>query len=137
VPRPRRILETALYTDDPPRLVAFYRELLQAEPMLATDRLTAFDAGQATILLIFARGHTDVPLDLPIGRIPGHGGSATGHVAFAIDAEDLAAWQARLADLVVEVESTIRWERGGVSLYFRDPDGRSVELVTPGLWPAY
>jgi len=137
VPRPRRILETALYSDDAPRLVAFYRDLLQTEPMLATDRLTAFDAGQATILLIFARGQTEVPLDLPIGRIPGHGGSASGHVAFAIDAEDLAVWQTRLAELGIAVESTIRWERGGVSLYFRDPDGRSVELVTPGLWASY
>jgi hypothetical protein len=22
-------------------------------------------------------------------------------------------------------------------LYFRDPDGRSVELATPGIWPSY
>ena len=28
-------------------------------------------------------------------------------------------------------------DRGGSSLYVRDPDGRSVELATPGIWPNY
>jgi catechol 2,3-dioxygenase-like lactoylglutathione lyase family enzyme len=27
--------------------------------------------------------------------------------------------------------------RGGHSIYFSDPDGRSVELATPGIWPCY
>ncbi|HWQ03343.1 MAG TPA: glyoxalase, partial [Candidatus Nitrosotenuis sp.] len=26
---------------------------------------------------------------------------------------------------------------GGRSIYFRDPDGHSLELVTPGVWPNY
>ena len=39
--------------------------------------------------------------------------------------------------LGIAIESRVTWERGGVSLYFRDPDGRSVELATPGLWPSY
>jgi catechol 2,3-dioxygenase-like lactoylglutathione lyase family enzyme len=29
----------------------------------------------------------------------------------------------------------VSWRRGGTSLYFRDPDGHSVEVATPGLWP--
>jgi catechol 2,3-dioxygenase-like lactoylglutathione lyase family enzyme len=33
------------------------------------------------------------------------------------------------------VESRIHWARGGTSLYFRDPDGNSLEVATPGLWP--
>ena len=27
--------------------------------------------------------------------------------------------------------------RGGQSVHFRDPDGRLLELATPGLWPGY
>jgi catechol 2,3-dioxygenase-like lactoylglutathione lyase family enzyme len=35
------------------------------------------------------------------------------------------------------VESRVTWLRGGTSLYFRDPDGHSLEVATPGLWPNY
>jgi hypothetical protein len=34
----------------------------------------------------------------------------------------------------VTVEKEVEWPRGGKSLYFRDPAGNSVELVTPGVW---
>jgi catechol 2,3-dioxygenase-like lactoylglutathione lyase family enzyme len=69
--------------------------------------------------------------------IPGHTGSGPSHIAFAIDRSAVMAWQERLAELGVEIESRVRWERGGESLYFRDPDGHSVELATPGTWPCY
>jgi catechol 2,3-dioxygenase-like lactoylglutathione lyase family enzyme len=59
------------------------------------------------------------------------------HLAFAIGAGDLAQWESRLRKLGIDIESRVRWERGGTSLYFRDPDNRSVELATPGIWPSY
>ena len=31
----------------------------------------------------------------------------------------------------------MNWERGGQSIYFRDPDGHLVELATPGIWAIY
>jgi hypothetical protein len=34
----------------------------------------------------------------------------------------------------VKIEHEQVWERGGRSVYFRDPGGNSVELVTPGIW---
>ena len=37
----------------------------------------------------------------------------------------------------VAVESRVIQTHGGTSLYFRDPDGHSVEVATPGLWPHY
>ena|SRR5258708_4406456 len=33
----------------------------------------------------------------------------------------------------IAIESKVRWERGGQSLYFGDPDGNLLELATPGL----
>jgi catechol 2,3-dioxygenase-like lactoylglutathione lyase family enzyme len=69
--------------------------------------------------------------------IPGHTAGGPGHFAFAVDADQLTAWESRLLDLGVAIESRVTWDRGGTSVYFRDPDNRSVELATPGVWPVY
>jgi catechol 2,3-dioxygenase-like lactoylglutathione lyase family enzyme len=132
----RRILETALDCNDLRVSAEFYRRLFDAMPMLDSERLVVFEAGEGTLLLLFQRGKAD-PLPTPGGVIPGHDAGGPGHFACAIDTGQLAAWERRLADLEIPIESRVSWERGGTSLYFRDPDGRSVELATPGLWPTY
>ena len=134
--RVRRVLETALDCEDLARCAAFYQALLEKTPMLDTERLVAIDAGEGTVLLLFQKGAA-TPLDTPGGRIPGHEAGGPGHLAFAIDATDVPAWEAKLAALDIAVESRVRWDLAGLSLYFRDPDNRSVELATPGLWPSY
>jgi catechol 2,3-dioxygenase-like lactoylglutathione lyase family enzyme len=136
MPRIRRVLETALYCDDLAATAAFYESLLDVKPMLSGDRLVAFDAGQQTVLLLFQRGNSGA-LDTPGGLVPGHSGSGPVHLAFAVDADDLPAWETRLNQLAIPIESRVRWPRGGSSLYFRDPDGRSVEFATPGIWASY
>ena len=135
--RIRRIVETALDCDDLARSAAFYTALLDATPMVSGDRLVALDAGEGTVLLLFQRGLSAQPVELPGGVVPAHDAGGPGHLAFAIDPGDVAAWEARLGELGVAIESRVRWERGGFSLYFRDPDDRSVELATPGIWPSY
>ena len=134
--RVRRVLETALDCDDLPRSAAFYRQLLGVTPMVEMDRLVAIDAGEGTVLLLFQKGAASSVM-LPGGLVPGHDAGGSGHFAFAIDGSELAAWEAHLAALGIAIESRVTWERGGVSLYFRDPDNRLVELATPGLWPSY
>ena len=130
------MLETALYCADVAIAAGFYKQLgLRA--MLETERLVALDAGEGTVLLLFHRGSTAHGLETPEGWIPGHEGNGPAHLALAIDADDVARWEARLASLGIPVESRVHWTRGGVSLYFRDPDGHSVELATPGTWPSY
>ncbi len=132
----RRVLETALDCDDLPRSAAFYTSLLSVVPMVEMERLVAIDAGEGTVLLLFQKGAASSVM-LPGGLVPAHESGGPGHVAFAIDAAALPAWEARLAELQVAIESRVTWERGGLSLYFRDPDNRLVELATPGLWPSY
>ena len=78
-----------------------------------------------------------VTVTLPGGVIPPHGGSGHLHFAFAIPAEDLRAWEQRLGEAGVKIESRVKWLRGGESLYFRDPDDHLVELATPGIWATY
>jgi catechol 2,3-dioxygenase-like lactoylglutathione lyase family enzyme len=134
--RVRRVLETVLYCDDLTTTAAFYQTLLGATPMMTGDRLIAMEVGEGTVLLLFQRGNTG-PLDTAGGLVPGHDGGGPVHLAFAIDADTVAAWETRLVQLGIPIESRVRWERGGQSIYFRDPENRSVELATPGIWPAY
>ena len=135
--RVRRVLETALYCDDLAKTTDFYKALLAREPMRASDRVVAFDAGEGTILLLFQRGVSDQPFQMPKGLVPGHVSSGPAHFAFAIDREDVQLWLDRLSALHIPVESRVDWPLGGHSIYFRDPDGHSVELATPGVWPSY
>lgn len=137
MPRIQRMLETALYVDDLSRSSRFYGDILGVRSMFQDDRLIALDAGQGTVLLLFQRGASLNGATMPNGQIPPHDGSGPVHVALAISAEELPDWERRLADHGVAIESRVRWERGGISLYFRDPDGHSVELATPGIWPTY
>lgn len=132
------VVETVLYTDDLGRATAFYRDVLGLAPVRSDgDRFQAFDAGDGRMLLLFKRGGTLQPMPAPEGMIPPHDGRGPVHVAFAVAASDLARWRAQLARCGVPVESEAGWERGGRSLYLRDPDGALVELVTPGIWPGY
>ena len=71
------------------------------------------------------------------GTVPGHGGAGRLHLAFAIGADELEAWREKLASHGVALTGEYKWRRGGVSLYFSDPDGHVVELATPGLWATY
>lgn len=137
MPKITRILETALYVDDLGPATAFYRDVLGLNVMSANPRMTSIDAGHGSVLLLFKRGATTDGLTFPTGWIPPHDGSGPAHFAFAIEAADLEAWAARLDEHGVLIESRVEWSAGGVSLYFRDPDGHSVELATPGVWPTY
>lgn len=134
------VVETILYTDDLPRAVAFYRDTLGLTPMQTDgDRFQAFDAGERRVLLLFKRGSTLTPQPAPNdgGIIPPHDGHGPLHIALAIAAADYDAWCGQLRAQQVVLESETRWERGGRSVFFRDPDNHLVELVTPGIWPNY
>lgn len=132
-----RVVETAVYVSDLSRSRTFYCDLLGARVLLDTARLLALDVGGQSVLLLFRRGATTEPLETPGGVVPPHGASGVQHFAFAIAPETLDQWRAYLADAGVPIESEVRWPRGGTSLYLRDPDNHSVELITPGLWETY
>ena len=131
------VLETPIYVGDLARSRAFYEGALGLRPLFADHRLCALDAGARSVLLLFLRGASDAPIRMPGGTIPPHDGAGVLHVAFAVGSAELAAWEARLAARGIAIESEVRWERGGRSIYFRDPDGHLLELATPGIWPTY
>lgn len=132
-----RVLETALYVDDLAAARRFYVGVLGGAVLLDTARLLALSINAPSVLLLFQRGATALPLATPGGLVPAHGASGAQHLAFAIRPEALDAWRSHLVREGIAIESEVRWERGGVSLYVRDPDGHSVEFATPGLWATY
>ena len=131
------ILETSLYVADLARSAAFYRDILGLTPFFESHRLIALDAGKQGVLLLFPAGVEIGDLTDAGGTVPGHGGSGRLHLAFAISAQALPKWRETLAAHDIAITAEHRWRRGGVSLYFDDPDGHVLELATPGLWPTY
>lgn len=127
------ILETLLFVDDLQRATDFYERVLGLRRFPEGGFLVA--PGQ---LLLFAKnGTTLAPKQLPGGTIPPCGATGSSHVAFAIAAADLDMWRTHLQAMGVADISEMRWDRGGHSLYFRDPDGHLLELATPGVWSVY
>ena len=136
-PRITQVLETALYSDDLVRAADFYRRLFGFETLVESPRIVALDVASRDVLLLFKRGATLQPLASAGGTVPPHDGSGPTHFAFGIERAELDDWASRLSVLGVAVESRVEWNLGGVSLYFRDPDGHSVELATRGTWATY
>jgi catechol 2,3-dioxygenase-like lactoylglutathione lyase family enzyme len=125
-----RILETCLYVDDLSAAQAFYVDILGLQEVSRVDGRHLFLHCGDAMFLLFIPEQTE----RPTGEVPTHGARGPGHVAFAVAAAELPAWQARLAQARIAVEAAVDWPGGGRSLYVRDPAGNSVELTTPLTW---
>ncbi len=135
-PQLNAVLETGLYVDDIRRARTFYEGVLGLEPMFSDERLTAYPVGPS-VLLLFTRGTTEEPARMPHGTIPGHDGQGRLHFAFAVAEETIEPWREQLQQHDITIEGEVHWPQGGRSLYFRDPDGHLLEVVSPGLWANY
>jgi catechol 2,3-dioxygenase-like lactoylglutathione lyase family enzyme len=130
-PRTDGILESSLYVSDVPRSVRFYENLFGFRVILEFgERGCAIQAGARQVLLLFKKGASR-------GIQSPHDGDGELHIAFAIASDELATWESWLQTKGIAVEEKRKWELGGWSLYFRDPDRHLVELATPGTWPVY
>jgi catechol 2,3-dioxygenase-like lactoylglutathione lyase family enzyme len=124
------IIETAIYVDDLQATEAFYGTILGLRIIgKEPGRHVFFQVGEASVLLAFLAETT-----LKGDHLPSHGATGPGHFALGIEAESFDAWWKLLQGHGVTIEKEVEWPRGGRSLYFRDPSGNSVELVTPGVW---
>lgn len=132
-PRVNGILETSLYVQSAARSAEFYQRVfgfeiieLDGEHLDENTRLCVMRAGDRDVLLLFTRGGTSDT-------------DATGsiHIAFGIARSDLAHWETWLMEQGITVESRKTWKYGAEALYFRDPDGHLLEVVTPGVWTIY
>jgi catechol 2,3-dioxygenase-like lactoylglutathione lyase family enzyme len=137
MPEVTGVVETCLYVDDLERAAHFYEDVCEFKKLIGDQRFCALSVADRNVLLLFRRGATLESIPTPGGSIPPHDGAGQLHVAFSIPAAAEPGWRQRLAEREIEIESTVDWPRGGRSLYFRDPERRLLELITPGCWSIY
>ena len=129
------VLETSLYVSDLDRAVAFYEKVLGLRQITDTyfgrGRGAALQVGSGPSVLLLFRA--DVTCQ--DGSLPPHGCTGAGHVAFRISADAVPAWRERLRGHGVPVEREFAFGENPPSLYFRDPDGNSLELAVANIWP--
>ena len=124
------ILETTLYGTDLEALERFYLDVFGLKRIEGTPgRNVVLQCGKSALILFNPEATSK-----PGGKFPAHGTTGAGHIAFVIRENELEAWRAHLKAKGVKVEKEISWDEGGVSIYFRDPAGNSVELAPPTIW---
>jgi catechol 2,3-dioxygenase-like lactoylglutathione lyase family enzyme len=129
-----KIVETCIYSSDLDSMKRFYAGVL-GMPIVQEEegKLVFLNAGK-NMLLIFNPDRTSVDND----SLPTHGAAsppASVHFAMEIQEDDYSGWKELLAKNGVTIEKEVDWKGAARSLYFRDPAGNLVELITPGEWP--
>jgi catechol 2,3-dioxygenase-like lactoylglutathione lyase family enzyme len=133
--RVRGVIETTMCCPDLDAAEAFYTEVLNFEVFAKDEGRHLFFRCGDGMLLLFNPAHTAVQVTM-VGdaRMPLHGTSGAGHIAFRADHEEIELWKERLAARGVEIESEVSWPEGGISIFFRDPAGNCLEFTTPVTW---
>jgi catechol 2,3-dioxygenase-like lactoylglutathione lyase family enzyme len=137
MPNVTGVLETSLYVEDLPRAIKFYKTIFTFETLFSDARACALSVAGKQVLLLFKKGASQKPHPSWGGIIPPHDGKGNLHMAFSINAAEFEHWENWLEQNGVAIESKVKWQEGGQSLYFRDPDHHAIELATPGTWAIY
>jgi|SRR5580658_9033193 catechol 2,3-dioxygenase-like lactoylglutathione lyase family enzyme len=128
------VLETSLYVTNLDRAIAFYEKALGLRQI--TDgyfeggRGAALPVGPgSSLLLLFRADITRLG-----GVLRAHGTTGAGHVAFRIEPQECESWRKRLREYGVSIEKESAFGNQSPSIYFRAPDGNSLELAVASIW---
>ena len=125
------VAEAVLYVTDLIRAKTFYTELLGLPTTAVFDDACFLQTGPNSTLILFEIDK----LEKRVSVIPAHGARGRGHVALAVPPEEMASWRERLLSHGVEIEHEQDWSQGTHSIYFRDPDENSLELIEATHYP--
>ena len=130
----RQVLEASLYVTDLDAAEIFYASVLGLTLHSRLEgRHVFFRCGSQMVLLFNPEATTD-PDPAPRG-LGAHGAHGPGHLAFGVEAREIDIWRAHLESHGIEIEQEVEWGGSrGRSIYFRDPDGNSLEFATAALW---
>ena len=129
-----KVVETCIYSSDLVSMRNFYAGILGLSVLQEErDKLIFLKAGKS-MLLIFD------PLQTSFnnGNLPTHGAATPPScIHFAMEIEEEEYWLCKelLVRNKIAIEKEVKWNGNTKSLYFRDPAGNLVELITPGGWP--
>lgn len=125
------VAEAVLYVKDLGRARPFYTSVLGLPVTNDFGDACFLQTGPNSTLILFELE----ALEQRVSVIPAHGAHGRGHVAFAIEPGEMDAWRARLQAHGVEIEHEQDWPLGTHSIYFRDPDDNSLELIDRHHYP--
>jgi catechol 2,3-dioxygenase-like lactoylglutathione lyase family enzyme len=130
-PKNDGLLESSLYVENVARSTRFYEKIFGFRVISDFgERGCAMEAGNRQVLLLFQKDGSR-QIQTP------HYGEGELHLALAVSASELPGWEAWLEQNGIAIEEKRTWERGGQSVYFRDPDRHLLEIATPGVWSIY
>jgi catechol 2,3-dioxygenase-like lactoylglutathione lyase family enzyme len=128
------VLETSLYVADLDRALEFYRNVLGLRQIphthFAGGRGAALQVGPGPSVLLLFRAE----ITRQDSRLPAHGTTGAGHVAFRVEPGELAGWRERFREHGITIERELAFGDNPPSIYFRDPDGNSLELAVSTIW---
>jgi catechol 2,3-dioxygenase-like lactoylglutathione lyase family enzyme len=129
-----KIVETCIYSPDLKMMKDFYMNHLGLDLVSEEERRHVFLKAGKSMLLIFNPENTRLAAN---STFPTHGAfTPPSSIHFALEIKQ-AGYEAAKNVLIqdkVAIEKGMRWSNGGKSIYFRDPAGNLVEIVTKGHW---
>jgi catechol-2,3-dioxygenase len=130
----KKVVETCIYSSDLESMKNFYAGILGLSVIQEErDKLIFLKAGKS-MLLIFDPVRTSANN----GSLPTHGvltPPSSIHFAMEIEEQEYHASKQFLVKNNITIEKEVNWNNHAKSIYFRDPAGNLVELLTPGGWP--
>ena len=133
-PRLGQLTELSLYVDDLDASKSFYQRLLGLDVLLEEHRMVGLELPGSAVLLLFDRSASGAQAGrLSPDALAFQDDSGARHVCLSVSEASLTDWERHLMVNGVVVEGRVAQSNGSVSLYFRDLDGHSLELATPGI----
>jgi catechol 2,3-dioxygenase-like lactoylglutathione lyase family enzyme len=130
-----KIIETCIYSTDLNVMKDFYVNRLGLDLISEEEGRHVFLKAGKSMLLIFNPENTRLAAN---SNFPVHGTitpPSSIHFALEIGQIDYEAAKTVLIRNGIPIEKEMKWGSGGRSIYFRDPVGNLVEIVTKGQWP--
>jgi catechol-2,3-dioxygenase len=129
-----KIVETCIYSSELKEMKDFYMNKLGLDFVSEENGRHVFLKAGKSMLLIFNPKST---LNDSISIFPIHGAitpPSIVHFALEINTADYEKWKDLLSKKQINIEKELKIGNSR-SVYFRDPSGNVVELITENAWP--